>query len=60
MSGCGMNTIQIPPHINTTIEHRYERLLAKIGQAWLKRDAMRLPKLDELGRWPRTRRNAAA
>jgi hypothetical protein len=54
------DTLTIPPHLPTTIEHRYERLLAKIGLAWKKRDEMRLPKLDELGRWPRTRRNATA
>ena len=50
------DTITIPPNLNTTIEPRYERLLAKIPAAWRYMESRGLPRLDMLGRWPRTRR----
>jgi len=51
------SVIRIPPHIPTTLETRYERLLrVKIPAAWRYMDSRGLPRLDKLGRWPRTRR----
>ena len=48
--------IQIPPHLDTTIPHRFERYLAKLPGAWLWMERNGIPLLHRLGRFPRTRR----
>jgi len=52
--------LTIPPNLPTTIETKYERLLrVKIPAAWRYMDTKGLPRVDQLGRFPRTRRAQA-
>jgi hypothetical protein len=52
--------VDIPPHIPTTIHERAEALEAKIRYTKAKMVREGWVLVHEIGRWPRTRRNATA
>jgi hypothetical protein len=52
--------VDIPPHIPTTIHERAESLEAKIRYTKAKMVREGWVLVHEIGRWPRTRRNATA